>query len=279
MEWVETTAKSVDEAKDLALERLAVARQDAEFEVLEEPRTGLFGRVRGEARVRARVAPAPVRPKQERRGRGRKSTGRRERTNESSGTKTAPNSSRDAEKRHSRRSNGRSERPARKEEAVESSRNDEPTVTPEEVGAAAVTFLEGLVDAIGAEATTSLTVEGTELDVSVTGSDIGLLVGPGGRTLMAVQDLTRVASQRRLGDHDTRLRVDVGDYRVRRKEALEKFAMKVADEVVASGEAKALEPMNSADRKVIHDVLNEHEAVTSHSDGDDPARRVIISPA
>ena len=67
MEWVETTARSVDEAKELALDELGVVADDAEFEVLEAPRQGLFGRMRGEARVRARVRPAPVRPKQDRR--------------------------------------------------------------------------------------------------------------------------------------------------------------------------------------------------------------------
>ena len=67
MEWVETTARSVDEAKELALDQLGVVADDAEFEVLEAPRQGLFGRTRGEARVRARVRPAPVRPKQDRR--------------------------------------------------------------------------------------------------------------------------------------------------------------------------------------------------------------------
>src|SRR4051812_1962592 len=71
MEWVETTARTVAEAKDSALDQLGVDEQEAEFEVLEEPRAGLFGRVRGEARVRARVAPKQPRPKVERSGRRR----------------------------------------------------------------------------------------------------------------------------------------------------------------------------------------------------------------
>src|SRR3982750_1382419 len=72
MEWVETTGRTVEEAKDLALDQLGVDEQDAEFEVLEEPRPGLFGRIRGEARVRARVRPTTPRPKVERRARRRK---------------------------------------------------------------------------------------------------------------------------------------------------------------------------------------------------------------
>ena len=69
MEWVETTGKTVEEAKDAALDQLGVDEQDAEFEVVEEPKTGLFGRTRGEARVRARVRPTQPRPKVERRDR------------------------------------------------------------------------------------------------------------------------------------------------------------------------------------------------------------------
>ena len=66
MEWVEVTAKTVDEAKERALDQLGVDEAEAEFEVLEEPKPGLFGRVRGEARVKARIAPRAPRPKQER---------------------------------------------------------------------------------------------------------------------------------------------------------------------------------------------------------------------
>ncbi|MEZ5298660.1 MAG: Jag N-terminal domain-containing protein [Ilumatobacteraceae bacterium] len=66
MEWVVTTGKSVDEAKERALDQLGVARDDAEFEIVEEAKTGLFGRVKTEARVRARVKPTQVRPKQDR---------------------------------------------------------------------------------------------------------------------------------------------------------------------------------------------------------------------
>src|SRR5829696_3873140 len=69
MEWVETTGRSIDEAKSKALDQLGVAEDDAEFDVLDEPRAGLFGRLRGEARVRARVRPTQPRPKLDRRDR------------------------------------------------------------------------------------------------------------------------------------------------------------------------------------------------------------------
>src|SRR5881275_1626892 len=76
MEWVETTGRTVEEAKEAALDQLGVDEQDAEFEIVEEPRFGLFGRLRSEARVRARVRPTKPRAKEERRDRrGRRRPG------------------------------------------------------------------------------------------------------------------------------------------------------------------------------------------------------------
>ena len=152
-------------------------------------------------------------------------------------------------------------------------------VTPQEVGDAAVVFMNDLVTAFGANGNAELSVDGIELDVQVRGDDLGLLVGPGGRTLNAVQDLVRVAAQRRLGDHETRLRIDVAGYRERRSIALGKFAADVAAQVRDSGSARSLEPMTSADRKVIHDALNDEEGVVSSSSGEEPRRRVIVQPA
>ncbi len=297
MEWVETTAKSLEEAKDLALDQLGVAADEAEFEVLEEPRSGLFGRMRGEARVRARIMPAAVRPKQERRSRGRSkskdegatSSGKVSKSGGSRGSSSTarPSTKADADDAGSQgeRPGTRASRPQPSKQQKESKRMDakdeqsESPVSPQEVGDAAVAFMDGLAGAFGAEPSTELDVDGTNLEVRVSGSELGLMVGPGGRTLMAIQDLARVASQRRLGDHDTRLRIDVGGYREKRREALERFAAAVAAQVIESGAAKALEPMSSADRKTVHDAIVEIDGVDSHSEGDDPTRRVVITPA
>ena len=75
MEWVEVTGKTVEEAKEMALDQLGVDESDAEFEVLEEPKAGLFGLLRSQARVRARVVPTTARPKVERRDRKRTGSG------------------------------------------------------------------------------------------------------------------------------------------------------------------------------------------------------------
>lgn len=290
MEWVETIGKTIGEAREAALDRLGVAEDEAEFEVLEEPKTGLFGRLRGEARVRARIKPTVVRPKQDRRGRSRAKA--RAEGEPDGGERDAPAAvaaAADALPQEAERSsparpprNGQRTRSNQHKERTEMGEEDreqsgEP-VDPTAVGEAAVEFMTGLAAAFGLDASASLHVEGNELDVRVDGSELGLLIGPGGRTLMAVQDLARVSSQRRLGDHETRLRIDVAGYRERRRQALEKFAVAVANEVRESGRSKALEPMASADRKVVHDSIQGIEGVASHSDGEEPRRRVVITP-
>src|ERR1700754_510045 len=111
MEWVETTARTVEEAKELALDQLGVAADEADFEVLAEPKQGLFGRVRGEARVRARVRPAPVRPKQDRR-RGRRPAGESNgETTEQPSKHVAPAGNGDGDADRGRRRGGRSTTP------------------------------------------------------------------------------------------------------------------------------------------------------------------------
>ena len=269
MEWVETTGKSIEEAKSIALDRLGVADEEAEFEILEEPKAGLFGRTRGEARVRARVKPRIPRAKVERRD-------RRPRKDDTPSAEGAPRTPRAKQPRQQEKkmsdSSENNDRPRRE-------RPEGPPADPAQVAAEAEKFLIGLAASLGATGETAVNIDGNDIEVQLNGSDLGLLVGPRGSTLQAVQDITRVVSQRRMGDHDTRLRIDIGGYRAKRKEALSRFVTQVADEVVASGSARALEAMPSPDRKIVHDALTGRTDIATHSEGEDPNRRVVISPA
>src|SRR4051794_18227794 len=118
MEWVETTGRTVEEAKEAALDQLGVAEDDAEFEIVEEPRVGLFGRLRNEARVRARVRPATPRSKDDRRDRRR----RRERRPEGAASDAAttpdrvPRESTNAERATASAPRSRGARPERSEQ-------------------------------------------------------------------------------------------------------------------------------------------------------------------
>ena len=118
MEWVEVRARTIDEAKDRALDYLGVDEAQAEFEVLEEPKTGLFGRLKSEARVRARVRPAQARPKVERRDRRRR-RGREDGSSGDGGSASGGKSGRSGQSERSggERSSGRQSRPPKEGQA------------------------------------------------------------------------------------------------------------------------------------------------------------------
>ncbi len=318
MEWVETTGRTLDEAKNAALDQLGVDESDAEFEIVDEPKSGLFGLTRREARVRARVRPTAPRPKVDRRDRrrrsptggssGRGSSGERGRKPstkpkgsgaERTATKKRPAPTADpvaaADNGQVRASAG--SRPARSRRAP----RPEPTLTTtssadavdpkgssmtsedvsvDEQAAIISEFMEGLLEAYGLEGElTSEKIDDETIEIQVAGDDLGLLIGPKGQTLAAIQDLSRTVVQRKAtGTHHGRVRLDVGGYRQRRREALERFARSVAEDVKASGSQKALEPMNAADRKVVHDTVNEIDGVSTVSEGEDQRRRVVIVP-
>jgi spoIIIJ-associated protein len=298
VEWVETTGKTVEAAKEAALDQLGVDEDDAEFEIIASPRPGLFGFTRGEARVRARVRPTRPRPKIDRRDRRRRRgpRGDAETAGERAGAgveqPAAATAARGGETGEAAgRRGGDRRRPRRRGGGARDHApppvghgDEEAAVTtalsPGEQAAIVGEFLEGLLRAFGLEGTVSEgEIDDETLEVRIDGSDLGLLIGPRGQTLQAVQELSRAAVQRRLaGGREARIRVDVAGYRQRRREALERFARTQADEVLATGVARALEPMNPPDRKVVHDAVNELDGVGTISEGEEPYRRVVIVP-
>jgi spoIIIJ-associated protein len=281
MEWVETTGRTVEEAKDAALDQLGVDEQDAEFEVLEEAKSGLFGRLRQEARVRARVRPTRPRPKVERRDRRRKSTG----SGDAPAAETpsaAPPAPRSRGNRAPKRSTEATAKPIAAPTAeLIAEPTGVPAVSEIDLDAQAAnvrSFLEGLTDAFDLEATVNVAaVDEETLEAHVEGPDLGLLIGPKGQTLQSVQELARAILSKD-GPGSARLRVDVGGYRERRREALERFSIQIAEQVIASGTATSLEPMSPADRKVVHDTINAIEGVRTISEGEEPRRRVVVQP-
>ncbi|MDP9020010.1 MAG: single-stranded DNA-binding protein, partial [Actinomycetota bacterium] len=154
----------------------------------------------------------------------------------------------------------------------------DPVVAPAEREERLRAFLAGLVDAFGLEGRTEVDhVDEETLEGRVVGDGLGLLIGPRGQTLAAVQDLARSAVLRG-GGRGIRLRVDVGGYQERRREALQRFTREVADQVLSTGTAVSLEPMPPPDRKVVHDTVNTIDGVTTRSEGEEPERRVLIVP-
>ncbi len=143
----------------------------------------------------------------------------------------------------------------------------------------AETFLRGLVETFGVP----FTLERRPLDedlveLSVRGEDLGLLIGPRGQTLAALQELTRTVVQRKSRGRPGRVVIDIAGYRQARREALDRFARSVAEQVRVTGVPRVLEPMPPPDRKVVHDAVNPLEGVTTTSEGEEPRRRVVIVP-
>ncbi|MSY34551.1 MAG: KH domain-containing protein, partial [Actinobacteria bacterium] len=252
MEWVEITGRTVEEAKDAALDQLGVDTVDAEFEILEEPSRGLFGKTKGQARVRARIAPTRPRPKVERRDRRKKSSGTGGGRNKAQrpaepATDAAPAAPASNGKRPNRRSSGPKAEPTEKENTTVTETVD---VDLAEHSRIVTEFLDGLVDSFDLEGRVeAVSIDDETTEVRVEGRDLGILVGPKGNTLAAIQELSRTVIHRKVsGTAAGRVRLDVAGYRQRRREALEQFTRGVAEEVRSSGVQKALEPMGSADR-------------------------------
>jgi len=293
MEWVETTGHNVKEAKKYALEQLGVAESDAEFEVLAEPKTGLFGRLKEEARVRARVRPRYPRAKNERRDRRRAGTASLSSPGaaqlgssaasspESDGGPDSPASIKAPGSQLQQPPSPRDRRRRAASQPKSSSANlDVPATLPTDQVQRAEEFLKGLFAEVGTVATVAVRqVADESVELSVEGQDLGIFIGPKGATLLALQELTRVASQGRASEPGSRLFLDINGYRKRRNEALARFVKKIAAEVRATNSPHALEPMNAADRKLVHDTVNLIPGVATLSEGEDPHRRVVIMPS
>lgn len=157
--------------------------------------------------------------------------------------------------------------------------DEEPDISIDEQIDQAVDFTRGLVEAFGAKADVASNLEDEDtVLVDVTGENLGLLVGPRGVTLAAIEELVRTVVQRQTGGHGVRVHVDVGGYRAKRREALSEFARQLAERVRDDDAEQTLEPMTASDRKVVHDVVAEMEGVTTISEGEEPRRRVVIRP-
>ena len=152
------------------------------------------------------------------------------------------------------------------------------TVTPEELdeeAEAAADLLEGLLDAMDLPGDLRIHVQEAHAEVEIVGVGEGVLIGRRGQTLEAVQDLVRTAMQRRF-ERRSRVLVDVDGYRARRMEKLYERADEAIQEVLDTGEPQRLEPMDSIERRLIHQRVASHEGVVSRSHGREPARRIEI---
>jgi len=274
MEWVEVQGKTVDLAVEVAVEELGLqSREDAKIEIIQEPKSGFLGVGGKDAIVKVSRAPQ--------KRRRRRSRGRSGRPKE-----TAANRQDAGKKRSGQgKSQGKQSREPRQEKKVttsdanrqEGQSNDRPEQAPiEEQAKVAAGFITGLLDAFGLEGTVETRIDDDVLYIEVEGSQTEALVGPKGSVMQSVHELTRTVVQRKTYGAP-RMRIDIAGYRERRREALRIYTGKLAARVIEEKDEVMLEPMNAADRKVVHDAVADIESVRSFSEGEEPRRAVVLS--
>lgn len=299
MEWVETTARSVDEAKEILLDRLGVDSAEAEFEVLEEPKPGLFGRTKGQARVRARVQPKapPAREDRRRRspkkgstgggeGRGGEGRGDRPKQERKPAAKAERNDSDATSEGDSdaapARGAGRNDggRSADRQNDRSGSEPSGPRLDSEIARRESEAFLKELMDRFGVTGTIEIEIdEAGDLSATISGDSLGRLIGPRGGVISAIEELARTRLQHvASGGSTPRFKLDVGEYRASRRTNLEGLVDEVIEKVRSTGQAHVLDVVLAGERKLVHDRVAEVAAdVSTHSEGEDPVRRVVLT--
>ncbi len=269
------------------------SKEDAQVEVIQKPKAGFLGMGGQDAIVK--VSRAPKKRRRRRRGRSGSGQGsKQQRQSDSNGGSGQSQSgqSGSGQKASSKKSQSRSQKSqnkqstrSRQEKQVSNTdaqksdnrTDDRPEQAPiEEQAKVAAGFISGLLDAFGLEGTVETRIEDDVLYIDVEGSQTEALVGTKGSVMQSVHELTRTVVQRKTYGAP-RMRIDIAGYRARRREALKIYTGKLAEQVIAEEDEAMLEPMNAADRKVIHDTVAEIEGVRSFSEGDEPRRAVVIA--
>lgn len=150
----------------------------------------------------------------------------------------------------------------------------------EQEGEIAADYLEGLLDIADLDGDIDMDVEADRASVSIVSEsarDLQKLVGRDGEVLEALQELTRLAVHRETGDR-SRLMLDIGGFRAKKREELTALGAKAAEDVKTSGEALKLAPMTPFERKVVHDAVAA-AGLRSESEGEEPQRFVVVLPA
>lgn len=204
MDWVEFSAKTVDEALTKALIQLEVNSENIEYEVIEKETNGILGLFSKPAKIRVKLKNS--------------------------------------------------------------------------VDGISENFLNKIFKAMKIEANININYnkEDNILDIDISGEDMGILIGKRGQTLDSLQYLTSLVVNKESANY-IKVKLDTENYRARRKETLENLARNISYKVKRTRKSVSLEPMNPYERRVIHSVLQNDKYVETHSEGDDPYRKVVIT--
>ena len=276
-EYITVSAKTLDDAITDALVELGVTSDQLDYIVIEKGSAGFLGIGMKQAVIKARrkqevpvetaepeaAAEEPVKEEsvKEEPAKEEKRDNRKKKNKKSSHHKD-----------HREQDEHREAAPAKEKKEVELAPVEEVTMET------CRKFVQDVLEAMHMEdvqVTASVDEEGA-LAINMDGKDMGILIGKRGQTLDSLQYLTnRVANKMQSGY--VRVKLDTEDYRRRRKETLENLAKNIASKVKRTRRTVALEPMNPYERRIIHSALQADPAVTTHSEGEEPYRRVVVT--
>ena len=240
IKFIDMTGKTEDEAIRRALEQLGMERDDVSVEILERAKSGFLG---------IGASPAVVRVQYE-----------------------APDEELETVAEAAAESPAAAPAEAQPAAAPAAPAADEP-----ESYARIRAFVSGLLEHMGIQAEIEITArDNGGVNVNLSGSNMGAVIGRRGETLDAIQHLTNYAVNRGSDKH-MHISVDAESYRAKREESLVRLAEKMAAKAIKYKRSMALEPMNSYERHVIHTALQDYEGVTTSSTGTEPNRRVVVS--
>lgn len=309
MEYITVSAKTLDDAITEALVQLGVTSDQLDYQVIEKGSAGFLGIGMKQAVIKARkkeevkeeefeikipkvdvsVVKEPIKrdsSAKEKKESPKKESSKKEISKKESSKKEI--SRKDSPKKETKKKNNA---PKEKKEMEKV----QPTVSPSEKNAAekkevelanvedqtikaCEKFIEDVLKAMDMKdvnITSTIDEEGA-LSISMEGSNMGILIGKRGQTLDSLQYLTnRVANK--MQDGYVRVKLDTEDYRRRRKETLENLAKNIASKVKRNRRTVSLEPMNPYERRIIHSALQADPAVSTHSEGEEPYRRVVVT--
>mgnify|MGYP002578791298 FL=1 len=276
MRYVETSGKTVDDAITAALLELGLPSEQVDIEILQESSKGVLGIFGAkEARIRATAKAVPV---EEELFSEKVEEPVKEEVKPVQQEKAQPETPYVMDTLVEDRlaaARAKAEAQAQAEAAKEPVEYSEDAKIAQE---AAIEFLIPVLKKMGVEA--EITGEMEEADVlklDIQGQGLGVIIGKRGNTLDSLQYLTALIANKKTQEH-IKIKLDAENYREKRKQTLEKLAINLAKKVRKTNRRVALEPMNPYERRIIHSVLQSFDGVETHSEGEEPFRKVVISP-
>ena len=257
IKYLEKSGRTMEDAIAAALAELGRSEEEISVEVLERAKSGFLGIGAQPALIRVSYE-VPDEPAAEK--------------------KEAPAPKKAAKKPEAKKAEEKKPEAKKTEEKKPAPKKEAPAPVDEDAEFAAVrAFISGLMERMGVEAEIEISRrDNGGINVNLSGSGMGAIIGRRGETLDAIQHLTNYVVNRDSDKH-MHISVDAENYRAKREESLTKLAEKMAEKAIKYKRSMALEPMNSYERHVIHTALQNYEGVTTSSTGVEPNRRVVVS--